>query len=61
MYACRHKTVIPDEKLRIAERGLSARSVCDEFVVFATDEEQNEPDGSPQPALLNFSAGISGI
>ena len=50
---------IPAKKCKPAERGLTAGSVCDEFVAEATNEEKNEPDGSPQPARLHFLAGIA--
>ena len=56
--AANPKSVIPAEKWKRAERGVSG-SVCDEFVAIATVEEQNEPDGTSQPAILPFLEGIA--
>jgi mono/diheme cytochrome c family protein len=53
------KSATPTRKQRIAERGLPVGSVCDEFIALAMDEEQNEPNGGPQPATLCFLAGIT--
>ncbi len=38
---------------------MPAASVCDESVALATDEEQNEADGDPQPAYLGAPAGMA--
>ena len=52
---------VPAKKRKRAERGVSAGSVCDECVAVATDEEQNEPDGTPQPAPFRFLAGTAAL
>ena len=53
-------SAIPAKKPEMAERGVSAGSVCDESIAIAMDEEQNEPDGTPQPASSDYLAGIAG-